>query len=169
MVLVKEAVDSNFEYIPQTCPHCGVKEDQVFNSYFRGHTEKCRLEQLACNCAISFKTPWDKIRHTKLHHLNQKYFQCTQCDEIFGDNQNGKEVLKRHTEFNHSNKQVCCEICTKSFKNENNLQVHRMTHELYFCQVSDIEILGRNPHKSHRIKKHGAELNCDSCDRIFYA
>jgi len=167
MILAKEAIESNFEFVPRVCPHCKLREDQL-SSYYTVHTERCKLEQKSCGCGLAFKTPKEKHRHMKLHHSSRKYIQCPKCDEIFGDNDHGKKGLQNHMAFNHgTGKEVCCEICRNPFKNENRLRVHRLNHELYYCQICNIEILGRNSHKSHVMKKHGSGLHCDACDRVF--
>ena len=184
MFLVKHAEETKFGEICKVCPTCGLKESEI-NVYFSVHVTNCKLEMTPCDCDLTFKTPVDKQRHMQLKHSDRKYVQCPHCPALFaeeakdskGDKRRngqamGKDALSHHIKFAHgTGDAVHCEICGQGYKSENNLRVHRLNHELHFCEVCNVEILGRNPYKSHMMKEHGAGLKCDvrSCKRVFYA
>ena len=152
-LLVKHAEQSNYGQVQKMCPHCGLMEDQIPYVNFRKHIAVCELDNKSCHCDISFSNPTEKRRHMKVAHSGKKYFNCSQCGVITSTEQG----LQNHIAFNHgfSGMEMACDLCLKPFKTPNHLRVHRLNHESYFCPLCNIEILGRNTHKSHVLKVHG--------------
>ena len=147
------------------CPYCGKKEDEFIRD-ITGHKSRCRLEHQGCDCKITFKTPSEKRRHMKLFHSGKKYHECKECSFITMS----PKSLENHITFNHGNpgQEEACDLCDKTFKATNYLRIHRFNHECYFCDICNIEIRGRNSHKSHKMKVHKAGFECDQCSKKIY-
>ena len=163
--LVKYAEENNYTYTERMCTHCGLLESKFTQNYYK-HVEVCALEHQRCDCEIDFKTPQEKHLHMKLVHSGKKYFKCPQCNYAAAR----EESLTRHIKFHHESAggEVQCDLCLKVFKNENNVRVHRLAHEVYYCKLCDHEILGRNPYKNHMMNIHGDALECNVCNKRFH-
>ena len=147
------------------CPYCGKKENEFIRD-ITGHKARCKLEHQVCKCHIKFKTPSEKRRHMKLFHSGKKYLECRDCSFIT----TSSKALENHVTFNHGNpgEEIACDLCDKTFKAPNYLRIHRFNHECYFCSFCNIEIKGRNAHKSHNMKVHKAGFECDQCSKMIY-
>ena len=147
------------------CPYCGKRENEFMREIV-SHKTRCKLEHQGCDCNVVFKTPNEKRRHMKLFHSDQKYFECQLCPFITLST----KTLDNHITYNHGNpgQEEACDLCDKTFKAINYLRIHRFSHECYFCSICNIEIMGRNPHKSHNMKVHKAGFRCDQCSKKFY-
>ena len=130
----------------RVCPHCGMKEKDLDRS-MSGHMRWCQYEQMSCNCEATFKNPRDKHRHMMFYHSTNKYIKCEKCEAIFSDSKKGRSGLENHLREMHTtdgSAKVSCEVCSTSFQNLNRLRAHRLSHEVYFCQLCDKEVVGRN-------------------------
>ena len=169
--LIKPAEDYKFGQIKRMCPYCGLLEDQ-FNVRYRRHLTTCKLESTVCDCpGVTFNNPTEKRRHYKLVHSGIEHLSCPHCSYICVAK--NPETMVNHVAFNHgtssNSRPEVCDLCGKGFKTPNHMRVHRLNHELYYCQICKVEILGRNANKAHLMKLHNSGFECDICQRKFLA
>ena len=163
MLIVKHIEELDYGKKVRECSFCGIKEDEMNANYVR-HVEKCKLQHKSCDCEVTFRNPIDKERHMKLKHSKNKYIECKECPAIFGDNAKGEIALRNHVKKQHfSEEPLFCEVCCKSYTNENQLWFHRLGHEIYFCYICQQEIMGRNIFKAHELKVHNSGFKCEVC------
>ena len=95
-----------------------------------------------------------------------KYYECSQCNYV----NKSQKFLDHHVEYFHGypGREEICDLCAKSFKCKNHLQVHRFHHEKYWCDICDIEILGRVLYRNHMKKIHAAGFACDLCSKVSF-
>ena len=153
----------------KVCPHCGKQEGSKFIKSFGKHKNECALEHMSCDCSdLSFKTPAEKRRHMLLVHSGQEFFTCPHCPYF----KKNKATVDRHVLTIHGSadqrRDQKCDLCSKSFKSPYHLSVHRFNHELRYCEVCNIEILGRIPHKNHMMKKHSMGFDCRVCGKKIF-
>lgn len=108
----------------------------------------------SCNsCASSFKTSYDRRRHTDSVHCKQKKYKCEYCGKLFSQSGHRNEherkfhldqchkceicshrfgvlsKLQRHVRAVHENlRSHRCEICNKMFKEKTHLKKHSLSH-----------------------------------------
>ena len=151
-------------------PHCG-KVFSINKTAFELnvvllHISKCKIERSNCNCQISFRTAREKRRHMLLKHSEHMYFECPSCNYV----NKSQATLDNHIEYFHGipGKEEVCDLCAKTFKCKNHLQVHRFNHENYWCDVCQCEFLGRVLFRNHMKRAHGAGFECDLCGKMCY-
>lgn len=170
LVSVQKCCQDILEKVEKQCPHCGkvfkVNKTMSDNSHVVDHMAHCKLERSSCDCGLTFRTAREKRRHMLLVHSGIKYYECSQCNFI----NKSQRVLDNHFEYFHGfpGREEMCDLCYKTFKCRNHLQIHRFNHENYMCQHCHSEILGRVPYRNHMKKVHHAGFVCDVCSKICF-
>jgi hypothetical protein len=130
------------------------------------HIKFCQLERSNCGCGLTFRTAREKRRHMLLSHSGIKYYECSQCNFV----NKSQKTVDHHFEYFHGYPgcQEMCDLCFKTFKCKNHLQVHRFNHENYWCSVCQLEFLGRISFRNHMKKIHAAGFVCDFCSKVCF-
>ncbi|CAG9789649.1 unnamed protein product, partial [Diatraea saccharalis] len=107
-----------------------------------------------CNaCGKKFSYPNQVIRHQKAFHMDEKMFQCTQCDMKCAT----RWQLARHSDKHSTKRPYRCEYCDKTFKWKKNLKTHIMIHRderPHVCDVCKEAFVQQSSLKYHLMKKH---------------
>ena len=122
-------------------------------------------------CSESFQKYPEFKTHIKIHE-SEKNYKCTvrSCGKLFTD----LDLFLEHTSL-HENKEYRCHICSKLFKDLNQLNLHSYTHltdeqtrEKQFFQCSKC----KNKYSSmealdHHLDTASHSFPCDQCDKEF--
>ena len=160
--------------------HSDSKEDHVCSSCKINFSSSANLnrhiktkhqttqEDYSCNlCDKKFKRHDTLFRHERVDHnlkrnetiipgINDEKdcFKCNFCDEIFSY----KFTLKRHIEDIHAMKTYSCNMCAKTFKRKDELQIHIQVHNVTLnrivCEICREEFPGKPQLREHRLKIH---------------
>ncbi|KAH1003735.1 hypothetical protein HUJ04_003605 [Dendroctonus ponderosae] len=149
------------------CTHCDRKFQMKYllvQHLKKVHFKECN--NFACQyCTKQFAQEERMKRHIDNVHYNQFKYSCSHCDRGF----NFKYELLRHEEFKHLGLKLTCNVCSKSFKNEQYFKEHQKTHdpeykkdEFLCCFCSKI-LTHVKSYKVH-MKSHTGEAVASVCD-----
>ena len=97
-------------------------------------------------CEKSFRLKRDLLDHIAWSHTSIKTFSCDKCFKVLASKQSYIQHNLRIHEKIEIVKSFPCKLCSYSFKNENDLRNHAITHD------------------ENREKKYP----CDSCGKSYY-
>jgi aspartate carbamoyltransferase regulatory subunit len=113
-----------------------------------------------------FMTRDTMVRHLQTH-VNEKPYECGQCDQKFKRKLQLKQHLFHHTgEFPYK-----CLNCDKGFTNKRALRHHHTSHvvKLHRCSSCTKDFTKWSDLVSHRKIEHIAEYQCRVCLKTFYS
>lgn len=157
-----------------SCPICG--KEFPSRSRCTSHissTHKERPKYHCKKCTKFFSNPVTLQIHVELNHTEyfdstENGYQCKMCDH-HADN---RRLVLHHINQKHLHvSTLLCDICGKSFLNENGLRCHMQTHretKSYLCQICSKAFKMKCSLRAH-IKTHDTERSfvCDECGKSF--
>ena len=136
------------------------------------HKSIDHFENFPCKiCGKVFKTHNHLQVHKKHVHIEEKNYQCDQCEKSY-KNLGG---LIGHRKTAHENVKFPCEKCGRIFSSKQHCMVHiRKVHEGENFNVHQCNICGKNFHSNTYLREHIESVHkkektykCDKCDATF--
>ncbi|XP_038218432.1 zinc finger protein 836-like [Zerene cesonia] len=117
-----------------------------------------------CNlCGKGFETAEILTGHTLLHRSTGPVVSCPFCNQVV--RRNG---LTQHIKYTHNTKPQC-ELCQKTFANQNNLKRHMIIHsgiKEFVCDICSKRFNQKITMQTHRLT-HINSTTCNLCDTVF--
>jgi KRAB domain-containing zinc finger protein len=125
------------------------------NSHIRYHSIEKKFKCKICDRAVAKESTL--ARHLNVHYRkgqisDERNFCCAVCGKTYKT----KAILKQHS-ICHSEKKFKCNICEKSFNQQNNLDTHLNYHhdkKQFQCSLCDAKFNSRSNVNYHEKKFH---------------
>lgn len=142
---------------------CGEPFDDI--QLFQKHQYKHNPagEHLCNLCGKGFESAEILTGHTLLHRSSGPLVACPFCSQLIRRN-----ALTQHIKYTH-NSRPQCNICNKTFANQNNLKRHMMIHsgiKEFECDICFKRFNQKITMQTHRLT-HINSTTCYLCDTIF--
>ncbi|XP_023948561.2 zinc finger protein 33B [Bicyclus anynana] len=162
-LIIEYADDSNIATVIQRddgtflC-ECGEHFEDL--SQYQNHQLKHNSEEYLCNlCGKGFETGEILAGHMLLHSTTGFYVACPFCDQDVKRN-----TLTQHIKYTHNSKPQC-NLCHKTFANQNNLKRHMMIHsgiKEFECDICHKRFHQKITMQTHRLT-HINPFTCYQC------
>lgn len=157
-----------------SCPICGKEfpsRSRCSSHISSTHKEKPKYH--CTKCSKFFSNPvtlqiHEELNHTEYFDATDNGFRCKMCPH----EAENRRLILHHINQNHLHvSTLLCDICGKSFLNENGLRNHIQTHretKSYLCQICSKAFKMKSSLRAH-IKTHDTERSfvCDECGKSF--
>ena len=141
-----------------------------FCSSVNHREKKVNIEDNILECKLCDKSFFDE-RHLKSHTINE-HFLCHTCNrkgfKTKEDLQNHLKIVHNYQNyFQEEPKTIVCELCNKSFVDENYLKIH--TIGVHFpCRICNTAFKTKEDLDEHNIENHSEKrYKCNLCSETF--
>ncbi|XP_068624909.1 zinc finger protein 37-like [Battus philenor] len=142
---------------------CGEQFQYLADYEKHQHKHNPAGEHLCNLCGKGFETSEILIGHMLLHSVTGQLVTCPFCNQLIKRN-----ALTQHIKYGHNNKPRC-NICLKTFANQNNLKRHMMIHsdiKDFECDICFKRFHQKITMQTHRLT-HMNPYSCNKCDKTF--
>ena len=158
---------------------------RTFDEFENASKENTKMSALTCStCSKVFYDKYNRKRHESLVHSLDGRYGCDQCGRKFAN----PGDLKYHLEAKHGENEgekLDCEVCEKSFKNNDTLRLHMMYMHTevnkYECDKCDEKYTRKDNLRRHQAEHHAklklnwnmiqfrqdSPFQCDKCEKGF--
>merc|ERR1711936_100017 len=172
-------------------------ENLLFQHYPKVHDIYKQFQCPAIGCTANYRRIKSLDEHTRLHHKDEKIFECKNCSEMFElksqlryHNKTAHDTLltcidcgvvcvsklklRNHRKENHpGEKSYSCTLCSSKFLYERSLETHKQTihgrKETHTCDYCNKTFISQSHFKDH-ITTHGEKtFSCEYCEKKFYS
>ena len=139
----------------------------MFDFYSRVNIED--KEDKILECKLCDKTFYDE-RSLKNHTILE-HFLCHTCNrkgfKTKEDLQNHLRIVHNFQNFQEEPKTIVCELCNKSFVDENYLKIHTIGVH-FLCRICNTAFKTKENLDEHNIEKHSEKsYKCNLCSETF--